>query len=260
MELNFRDFGGEGIPIVILHGLFGSSKNWVKIGAYLSRYGHCYAVDQRNHGDSPHDDSHSLMDLVGDLSEWVEANQIQHPVLLGHSMGGMVAMKYALLRPDAVSSLIIVDIAPKTYTHTHPDEYRAMRTDLTRYATRGEIDRAMEQYVPDRKVRQFLQMNIARVGKGFSWKINVDALESSTFLNDASSLTGRCGAPSLFLVGGKSDYVHGDDASRILSLFPNAEMSILPEGDHWMHYSSAEEFIGRIEQFFTKHSLSLWNG
>ena len=160
MKLHYHDFGGQGDPIVILHGLFASSKNWTSVGQFLKSSGSPYALDARNHGDSPHADSHNLSDLVEDLKVWLHDNDIERPTLLGHSMGGLTAMGYALSYPESVGALIVVDIIPRSYHTDFTAELNALSLDLSPYNDRNQIDEAMASLVPNKRVRQFLQMNI----------------------------------------------------------------------------------------------------
>lgn len=249
MKLFARNFGGRGRPIVILHGLFGSSKNWNQVGRLLAGLGEVHALDQRNHGASPHHPSHTLQDLVSDLDEWLRASNMSDVILLGHSMGGLAAMGFSLRHPERVSALVVVDIAPRAYHHTHEPAFRAMNIDISGLKTRTEVDRAMAGEIPDRKTRQFLQMNLNRTTTGFTWAINLPALESSTVLADADSLSGRCTVSTLFVAGGSSAYIQFGDHKRIRSLFPRCRIEEIPEADHWMHYSATEEFVAVVSAF-----------
>lgn len=247
-----RDFGGDGQSIIVLHGMFGSSKNWIRIGQFLSSYGRCYALDLRNHGDSPHTHTHTLFDLITDIGEWIHAHDVQKPILVGHSMGGLAAMGYALNDASRVGALVVVDIAPKLYTTSHPQEIEALKLDIGGLRTRKEIDELMAKLIPDQKVRKFLQLNIERDGKGFRYKINVAALEKSTVLADVTSLEGVYTGMTLFVTGELSRYVDKADYSRIRSYFPKAEIETIPGGDHWLHYSAAEQFKTVVGRFIAE--------
>ena len=179
MRLAHTAFGGQGPPLLILHGLFGSSKNWASVGRYLAGYCRPYALDLRNHGQSPRSPSHSLEDLVGDLEQWVRENLSEPPVLLGHSMGGLAAMGYALRHPSEVRALAVVDIAPRAYGHSYEAEFRALRLDLSAYKSRVEIDRALAVLLPDERTRRFFQTSLEPGPGGFRWTVNGPALEGS---------------------------------------------------------------------------------
>ena len=217
-------------------------------GRTLSRHAHVWALDLRNHGDSPHADSHSLEDMLGDLDEWLGSSGVKNPVLLGHSMGGLVTMAYALRNPGGISALIVVDIAPKAYGHEN--EFRALRMDVSPYRSRREVDLAMEGVLANPMVRKFVQMNLERTSEGYRWKINVEALAKATYMDAFGRVKGLSfEGPALFLRGGKSPYVAGDDLDLIHGYFPSARLETVPEGDHWLHYSAAKEFEAAVGDF-----------
>jgi pimeloyl-ACP methyl ester carboxylesterase len=249
MDLFHRDLGGRGTPIVILHGLFGSSRNWVAAGRALTRYGRVLALDLRNHGESGHAATHSLFDLMGDLEEWTARHLDREPVLLGHSMGGLAAMGYALTRPERARALIVVDVAPRGYAEGHEPELAALRLDISRFASRGEIDRAMEPLLPDPQKRQFLQMNAERSGGGFRWRINRAALERATFSTDFSRVAGEYRGDALFLIGGQSDYVREEDHTLIRRFFPAARLEVIARGGHWLHNDAPAELQQAVGRF-----------
>ena len=258
MKLNYREFGGEGAPIVILHGLFASSRNWVSVGKALTDHGRAYALDLRNHGDSPHAESHTLEDLVGDLEEWLTAQRLQQPILVGHSMGGLAAMAYSLAHPRALRGLAVVDIAPRAY---HPDfeqELAALSLDLSPFRSRGEIDEALRPIVPDEDVRQFLEMNAERADGGYRWKINVSALRHSPFAAGSEfapfddSLAGGSEVPALLIAGGESDYVREEDIPLFRRYFPNASVEVIPGCGHWLHYICSDSFLRMLTRFIDR--------
>jgi pimeloyl-ACP methyl ester carboxylesterase len=251
VKLFTREFGGRGLPLVILHGLFASSKNWMSTAQYMSGFSRAYALDLRNHGDSPHSDSHTLKDMIADLHEWLEDRELEQAVLLGHSMGGLVAMGFALSHPSAVKGLIVVDILPRGYRPDFSREFEALSLDLSPYKTRREIDEAMEPIVPDQQVRQFLQMNVERTDDGFSWKLNVPALESSEFLQgpDFTGFREPYQGPALLIAGGESPFAPEGDQSRFIDYFPNGQIEVLEDCGHWLHYICSEEFQGVVREF-----------
>jgi pimeloyl-ACP methyl ester carboxylesterase len=255
MKLNYREFGGEGTPIVILHGLFASSKNWVSAGKALSSQGRPFALDLRNHGDSPHSESHTLEDLVEDLEEWLADQEIDRPVLLGHSMGGLAAMGFSLTHPTALRGLVVVDIAPRSYRPDFGREFAALSLPLEGMRSRSEIDQALERIVPDDDVRQFLSMNAERVDGGYRWKLNVAALKSSPFLNGPDfsrfedSLAGTAPVPALLIAGGESEYVREEDIPLFRRYFPKGSVEVIPGCGHWLHYICSESFQGLVSRF-----------
>jgi esterase len=243
MKLFQRELGGEGKPLLILHGLFGSSKNWITNGKTLSKTRRVIALDLRNHGDSPHSSSHTLSNLVEDLKEVVESLK-EKPDIIGHSMGGMTAALCSLLYPHLIDSLIVVDIAPRTYPIRFSVEFDALEVDVSHAKTRDEIDQKMAEILPDPFIRQFLQMNLEKTEIGYRWKLNVKALrEGRTSLQfpseDLSPFLGR----SLFILGGNSEFIVESDSEIIQNLFPNSKIHTIPGAGHYLHYLNADEFL-----------------
>jgi pimeloyl-ACP methyl ester carboxylesterase len=251
MKLYTRDFGGQGVPVVILHGLFASSKNWMSAAQFLSGFSRPFALDLRNHGDSPHSASHTLEDLIGDLKEWLQDRELERAVLLGHSMGGLASMGFALTHPRAVEGLIVVDILPRGYRPDFTSEFEALSLDLSPYKNRREIDEAMAPIIPDQQVRQFLQMNVERENEGFRWKLNVPALESSEFLQgpDFSAFGEPFGGPALLIAGGESPFAREEDRPRFGEYFPNGRIEVLEDCGHWLHYICSDEFQDVVKGF-----------
>ncbi len=254
MELNFKDFGGTGETLVILHGLFGSSQNWMSAGKALAKDLHPFALDLRNHGDSPHSDIHTVEAMSEDLHLWREKHAPAPLLLLGHSMGGLVAMDYALRHPGSVRGVVVVDIAPRSYEAGHELEFRALSLDLSGFASRQEIDRAMAKIHPDAAVRKFLQMNLKRTEAGYEWKLNRKALEQERYIEHFRLPgTGTYEGPALFIAGGESPYVRRTDHDLIRSRFPQAKIRILPDAGHWLHYRNESQFLLLVREFI--HSL-----
>jgi esterase len=252
MDLAFRELGGKGPAIVILHGLFGSSQNWGSMGRLLSSWGRVCALDLRNHGDSPHAATHTLADCVGDLWDWVLAHADGPLRLIGHSMGGLVAMGFALAHPERTAGVAAVDIAPRPYPAGHEREIQALGTDLHRFRTRAEVDAAIAAIVPDSRIRQFLLTNAVREGKGFRWRLNVPALAAQTLSADFSSATGAYGGESLLIACGRSAYVGPEDHPVMRRFFPNARIHVLPGADHWPHVSAPDELRAVLEDFLAR--------
>ena len=244
------DFGGRGRPILILHGLFGSAKNWTGVGRYLSAWGRTYALDLRNHGQSPRAASHSLEDLVGDLEEWIGAVLSEAPVLLGHSMGGLAAMGYALRHPAGVRALAVVDIAPRAYGRAYEAEFRALRLDLSGFHSRAQIDRALAPLLPDLRTRQFFQTSIEHGSQGFRWVVNGPALEQSALVRGPEpAWEGRYDGPALLLRGGASPFVREEDLGRMKALFPGLRVQTIPGADHWIQASAPQAFREALSAF-----------
>ncbi len=252
MELVSRDLGGDGQPIVFLHGLFGSSQNWTSIGRRLADLGRTVALDLRNHGSSPHAPSHSLADCVGDLRQWVEQHARSPVRLVGHSMGGLAAMGFAIAHPRMVSGLAVIDIAPRAYPLDHEQEFAALGTDIGGCHTRADLDALLATVIPDPAARQFLLTNAVRRGSGhgFQWRINTPALLSSTVSRDFEGLAGAFGGPSLFVAGGRSTYLTESDRPAVLRHFPGARIEVIPAADHRPHVSAPAELEAVLRDFF----------
>ena len=238
MDLSFRALGGEGGPIVILHGLFGSSQNWVGTGRKLSSLGTVYALDLRNHGESPHAPSHTLADCVQDLHDWAGLRGLSQLRLIGHSMGGLVAMAFAIVHPDLATGVATIDIAPRPYPPEHGEELTALKTDIGACRTRAEVDQLLLPLVPDIRTRQFLLTNAVREGDGFKWRLNVGVLEKSTLSSDWERVTGTFEKEALLVAGGKSEYVRAEDHAVMRRFFPRARIETLAGADHWPHITA----------------------
>ncbi|HET6485529.1 MAG TPA: alpha/beta fold hydrolase, partial [Spirochaetia bacterium] len=201
MNLHSRDLGGDGPAVLILHGLFGSSQNWVGMGRRLAAAGRIFALDLRNHGDSPHAPSMTLDDCVEDLRESLPAAPA---VVIGHSLGGLVAMGFAIAHPEQVAGVCTIDIAPRPYPGDHEREYACLETDISGCATRAELDALLAPLLPEERERSFLLMNAVRDGSGFRWRLNVPALKSHTVSRDLGPESGSFAGESLLVACGRS--------------------------------------------------------
>lgn len=256
MDLWFRDLGGQGEPIVILHGLFGSSQNWVGVGRRLSTLGKVYALDLRNHGESPHASSHSLADCAQDLADWASARGVPRMRLIGHSMGGLVAMGFALRHPERTSGVASIDIAPRPYPPEHVGELAALKTDIRACRSRLEVEAILLPLVPDARTRQFLMTNAVRDGDGFRWRPNVEALERSTIASDWAAAAGRYEGESLLIACGKSSYVTAQDHEVMRWFFPRVQIQTLPTADHRPHVTAPEELVEALRGFLQRGAIT----
>ncbi len=240
----FHRTSGQGAPLIILHGLFGSSDNWYSLAKVFAGHFTVYLVDQRNHGQSPHSDEMNYGLLTEDLKEFIVEHSISKPVVMGHSMGGKAAMNFALKYPDMLSNLIVVDIVPKKYPVHHDAILEGLKAiPLATIASRNEADAILSDYVPQSDVRQFLLKNLSRkTGGGFEWKINVAAIDLNIEkMGEGVIYSGKCDSPSLFIQGKKSNYYAPGDEALIKSLFPNAEFAVIDTG-HWVQAEKPDEF------------------
>jgi esterase len=251
MKLHYRS-AGNGEPLIILHGLFGSLDNWYTISKKLSESFTVYAVDQRNHGRSPHRDSHTYDDLVDDLRAFMKDRDIGGVNLLGHSMGGTAAMHFALQYPDEVARLIVVDIAPRKYRPKHDTIFEALDgIDPGTHSKRSGIDEALSRTLPDERVRMFLMKNIIRdKNDRFVWKMNLDAIRKNyDAIIGGPDFTGSYGKPALFIKGARSGYIADGDEAVIRKLFPKAILKTIPDAGHWVHAEAPELFIEAVREF-----------
>lgn len=250
MQLNYQRLG-SGHPLVILHGLFGSLTNWSSISKRLAARYSVFAVDQRNHGGSPHTDNMSYPLMADDLRELMQQQEIEQAHVLGHSMGGKTAMQYAIAFPDLVDKLVVVDIAPKAYPPHHDDIFAAMRSLDLAATSRADLDADLARTLPDPAVRQFLLTNIARDDNGnFRWKLNVDAIERAyPEIVGGLESTARFDGPTLFIRGERSEYIEADDQPAILQIFPHARFATIAGAGHWVHAEAPAEFLRVLQEF-----------
>jgi esterase len=261
MQLAFQQYG-SGRPLLILHGLFGSSDNWQTISRALGERFHVFAVDLRNHGRSPHSAEMSYPLMAEDLRELILrrlAVQVQHPriCILGHSMGGKVAMQFALAFPDHVEKLVVIDIAPKSYPPWHAEIFQGLLDlNLSKVSARAEADTQLAASVPDRVVRAFLLKNLARNTEGrFFWRFNLQALaDQYSLLNRSLPAMGRFEGPALFVRGGHSDYIVDEDLPEIRKLFPKAILRTVPNAGHWVHSEQPQPFLNLVSDFLEGNS------
>lgn len=244
MKLFYREYGSNRKSIIILHGLFGSSKNWVTIAKELSLHCKVYTPDLRNHGDSPHSSTHTLIDMANDIFEFIDDQKIEKPILIGHSMGGLVTILFSMMYPDKFLSPIVVDIAPKNYPLNYEKEFACLNLDVSGYSSRDSIDQDMKKILEDTFVRQFLQMNLERTEKGYKWKLNVSALENSRNAFDLDlSQKNIYLENAKFIIGENSDYVKEDDIKIIQKFFPNVKTHIIKGAGHYPHHTHNLEFL-----------------
>jgi len=252
VPLHARDLGGPGLPpLVILHGMLGSSRNWQTVGRDLAAQRHVFALDLRNHGQYPHAEPMDYAAMAGDVAAWLDGN-VSGPVeLVGHSMGGKVAMLLACREPERVARLVVVDIAPKTYRWpAHRAEFAAMgELNLGGLASRAEAEMRMEGRVPDWAMRKFLATNLQRDDRGaWSWLVNLPVLAASLPLLESNPLGDgdRFTGPSLFIIGANSGYVKEPDHAAILRHFPAARIVTLQGSGHNPHIDARADFVREV--------------
>lgn len=239
--------------MIILHGLFGSSDNWHTLARRWAEFFTVYAMDQRNHGSSPHESIMNYEEMVHDLESFMLAERIGTANILGHSMGGKVAMQFASIHPDSVRGLIILDIGLDRVEGRHAAILKVLeQVDLPRYTSRRDLESELQQYISSTPIRQFLLKNILRRVDGtFSWKFNRDALlDHYDDLTASLDLSDIFMAPVLFLRGENSNYLGETLSPDILQYFPLAQLETVPDAGHWLHADQPELLFRRTTDFF----------
>ena len=252
MELFYNSYGEEGPPLIILHGLLGSNGNWVTLSrTAFSDVARVYAVDQRNHGRSPHTDRIDYPSMAADVRDFIEQHELGSAILLGHSMGGKTAMQTALSYPEIVDRLIVADMAPKAYPPHHEDLLDALAgIDPTAYESREAIDAALAADVPSRPIRQFLLKNLDYDGEQYTWQMNLEVIRAQyDEINAALPREASYDGPTLFVRGSESDYVSEDDRPGIRERFPTARLETIDGAGHWLHADRPEAFAETVLNF-----------
>ena len=237
-------------PLLIVHGLYGSARNWGVIAKRLSDQHHVIAVDQRNHGDSPWFETHSYIDMANDLI--AVAQDIGRPLnVVGHSMGGKAAMVMALLRPDLLNRLLVADIAPIAYGHDQSQYIQAMQSvDLTRVHKRSDAVEQLADMIDDTTLQSFFTQSLDVTRQ--RWKLNLDVLgRNMHHILGFPDIQGSYDGPALFLSGSKSPYVQDDGKARAKAFFPNARFAKIMGAGHWLHAEKPREFEAAVRHYFT---------
>lgn len=255
LQLFHRDFGGAGKPpLVVIHGLLGSSRNWQTVGAELSALRHVYALDLRNHGMSPHAEDHDFATMESDVLRWMDGQRLERAALMGHSMGGKVAMALACHHPERVERLVSVDIAPRDYDASKfKTILEAMLAIVPeKLASRAEAETQLGEVVKDWGMIKFLTTNLERGEDSvFHWRVNVPALHAELDEVARTSLApgDRYDGPTLFVIGGYSRHVREEDRPEIFSRFPRARIETVPESGHNPHIEQREAFVAAVREF-----------
>jgi esterase len=247
----YYDEYGAGSPLVLLHGLFGSSTNWRNVARSLGDHYRVLVPDARNHGRSPHHSDMTYPAMAQDTADWLDMLAIEQPVLVGHSMGGKTAMMLALTAPERVASLVVIDIAPVNYGHSHMGLINAMQElDLTTLRSRGDADQSLAASIPDPALRGFLLQNLVLQDGRLFWRINLSAL--AAHMDDLigfPDLAGRSySGPVMFVAGKRSDYVLPKYEEAIKDYFPTARLEYIEAG-HWVHAEQPAILIDLIRDF-----------
>jgi esterase len=243
---------GQGQPLIILHGLFGSADNWLTLAKRFGKYRKVYLLDQRNHGSSPHDADFSYAAMVNDLKQFLMIHDIFKPDILGHSMGGKVAMGFAVKYPDLVNKLMVIDIAPKTYPIRHDVILEGLKAiDIARVTKRQEADDELAEYVEDIGIRQFLLKNLKRsTTGGYEWKMNLEVIyDNIANVGEGLGAEDQFSHETLFVRGSLSSYILDEDLVEIKKYFPKSNLITIQGASHWVHAEKPAELSTVIEDF-----------
>ncbi|WP_018479960.1 alpha/beta fold hydrolase [Pontibacter roseus] len=254
MKLHYKEMG-HGQPLLILHGLFGTLDNWQTLAKRLAEHYNVFLVDLRNHGRSPHSEEHTYDIMADDVLRLVDDLKIPTPAIMGHSMGGKVAMKYALKYPTRITKLIVVDIAPKAYPPHHDEIIEALQSvNLEGATSRGEIDAQLAKYIESDEVRLFLMKNLYRKEDNtFGWRMNLDAIDRN-YANVAAAITSDTPfkKSTLFIKGGRSRYILPEDVyGSIERLFTLVEVETIPNAGHWVHAEAPDQVYELVTTFLS---------
>jgi len=253
MNLFYRHFG-EGPPLIILHGLYGMSDNWVTLARRMAEKFEVFIPDMRNHGQSPHSPTHNYPAMADDVLDFISEHKIKKPIILGHSMGGKVAMLVATENQEMTERLIVIDIAPKAYDlkNIHLDILKAMQSvDFTKVTNRNEVEEIINEQITDPRIRLFIQKNLFRRERNaFGWRVNLQAIHDNLDLvADGPALEGVYEKPALFVRGGQSDYILDADFPLIRKFFPVSLIRTIENAGHWVHADAPKQLCSILREF-----------
>ncbi|MCB0685468.1 MAG: alpha/beta fold hydrolase [Saprospiraceae bacterium] len=256
MQLHLRSFG-SGEPLIILHGMLGMLDNWQTFGKEMSKDHLVYLIDLRNHGKSGDSAEMNYPAMAEDLKETMEAQWLyEGAIVMGHSMGGKVAMQLALDYPDLVKALVVIDIAPITYPGGHELILGALQqVDLTRIKSRQEVSDQLMESLKNPTIVNFLMKNLSRSKDGgYQWKMNLDVIkENYQHLLAAPTFHGDLyDGPSLFVAGKQSDYITPENQEEIFRWFPEARLEIIEDSGHWVHADQPKILLKILQDFLAK--------
>jgi len=255
MTLNYKRIG-NGQPIILIHGLFGSLDNLGRLARHLSEHFDVISIDLPNHGLSPHIRSIDYLSLSQSLNNLILSLSLTNVHVVGHSMGGKVAMQLALDHPQLIKSLIVADIAPVTYSNRHAKIFAALKAiNLASLTNRNQAMEVVTSHGIDAGTAQFLLKNLAKNGDGFFWRCNIDNLQQS-YPQIIAGLSGEktFEGPTLFIKGEKSDYILSDHRPAIMQYFPKANAKIIQGTGHWLHAEKPASFNKIVNDFIHKNS------
>lgn len=254
MELHYREFG-QGQPLIIIHGLFGMLDNWLSFAKRLAVDYKVYIPDMRNHGRSFHSEEHTYDAMAKDLHRFYTTHSLDHIVLIGHSMGGKVAMQFAQMYPECMDKLLVVDVAPAASRFRNEAVIKALESlRIHELSSRDEADEALKHHIPSGIIRQWLLKNLYRTGPtSFAWRFNLDVLLASIGNMEKATDKAVFYGPTLFVKGAASDHISASDTAMINRLFPSNELVTIADARHWVHYDQPEMLMQVVEGFLRKN-------
>lgn len=243
---------GNGKPLLILHGFLGSGANWISLGRKFSENFEVHLIDLRNHGRSFHNDEMDLEVMCEDVLNYCQQHQLEKINIIGHSLGGKIAMHLAVNQDFLVRKLIVVDIAPKAYTRRHDFIFKALNAvDFSKQKTRLEVDRALAKHIEKESYRQFLLQAVYRKAKdSLAFRFNLPVfIENYGNIVETLPPYTQFEGETLFLKGALSDYILTADLPLIEAHFPNSKWIEIAEATHWLHAEKPEEFFESCSRF-----------
>lgn len=246
---------GKGQPLLILHGLFGMGDNWITLGRRFAEYFEVHLVDLRNHGRSFHDDCMHYEIMAEDVVNYINHHQLEKVNIIGHSMGGKTAMWLAMLHPELLEKIVVVDIAPRSYQQKHLPVFNALnKVDFSIISKRDEVKTILSQSIKEEKVLQFMLKNIYRISKDqLAFRFNLPVLyERYLLINEPLIAQSQYEGEVLFLKGKQSDYILEEDETLIHAHFPKSKIVEVPGASHWVHADNPEFLYEACINFLTK--------
>ncbi|MEX1220629.1 MAG: alpha/beta fold hydrolase [Idiomarina sp.] len=248
---------GSGPTVVLIHGLFGDADNLNNLARSLEDDFTTLAIDVRNHGDSFHTDSMDYDSMAADVIAVIDHLKIKQVFLVGHSMGGKIAMQIAIDHPDRVHAAVFADIAPVAYDARHREILNALKNlDLSKVNSRGDADKQLAQSIETRGVRQFLLKNLRRKDGAYQWRLNLAVIDANYQTLTGAIGEGSYAGPVLFIKGGESDYILKEHRQAINEQFPNAEAKIMDGAGHWLHAEKPRIFNRLVKRFLDANTRS----
>ncbi len=259
LTLYSRKVGENGPDFVVLHGLFGSGKNWRSFAGSLEEDFQVWTLDARNHGDSPHADSMSYQQMAEDVVRFFDGNELENVILLGHSMGGKTAMQLALQFPDRIAALIVVDIAPVCYDHQQKQLklIEAMQgLHLAAEMSRSDIEKKLALKIPEKRLLSFLMTNLYRQNGQFQWRIGLEQIAAGMpYLLNYPEVNSVFEGPVQFIGGENSAYLKFEYHALIRKKFPESRITMLKNCGHWLHIEQPAAFQKTVNEFLRYNNL-----